>query len=292
MVWRELIVQPVPRGLVSSISRALFKIGAAGIQEDHTPGTAPPPRQPWDVGPPPPVAREVVLRAWFEDPDEPSIASQVLSAAAPNSSCSWHAVVEQDWSTSWQDSFQPIHISERLIIAPPWDNTPGTIRIEPGQGFGTGQHETTQGALRAIDQICQAQEIGSALDIGCGSGILALTTAHFGIRSRGIDVDTDAIQNARHNATLNQLDVLFDTTTIADLTEPADLTMANLFAEALVEMSSHLIRLSRHHLVLAGILADREHMVRDIFDAAMGCPQRQVDGEWICLHYTVPSLSA
>lgn len=278
MAWRELAIRA--RGDdVERLSGGLFGLGAAGVQEDWLPGEAPPARQPWDTGPPPPEPAGRLVRAWFEGADEEAVTRAVADLGYDGA---WSDVPDVDWEAESRAAFPPLPISPRLVVAAPWDAPPGALIVEPGQGFGTGQHPTTRQALRALDGL--ADGCATAIDVGCGSGVLALAAAKLGLRAVGIDVDEPSIADARRNAALNGLDVPFSTTPVEGLTEPADLVLANLFAEVLVEMAPHLDRLTRKHLVLAGILAEREGKVRAAFDH-LALEGRDQDGEWVSLVY-------
>ena len=280
MAWRECAVE-VRREHLKLASAALLQAGAAGLQEDFREGEAPPPRQPWDSGPDAPLPPIMVLKAWFEDADP----AAVEAAIAPwRIQAAWTEVPDTNWDTSWQAGFEPIVISERLVIAPPWNAPEGALIIEPGQGFGTGYHETTRAMLEVLDQL--ADDVQSVLDVGCGSGILALAATHLGCTARGIDIDDDAIRDAHLQAEANGMRVPFSTTPVHQC-DPADLVFANLFAEALIPMHEELIRCTGQWLALAGVLASKEDMVREAFDPALRMHQRMVDGEWVALLYQV-----
>lgn len=280
-MWRELQVV-VPRGLAESASAQLLAAGAAGVQEDYLPGEAPPPRQPWDTGAPPPQPKRLLLRAWWEDPDERALRGLAERLSVEGVAPAWVDVPDQDWDTAWQQHFETLTFGP-LVIAPPWEEVPGALIIEPGQGFGTGQHPTTRAALQAVVDL--KDQVRTVLDIGCGSGILALAAAHLGLEASGVDNDPVAVRDADAQAARNGLSVPFATTPVEDLREPADLVLANLFAEVLAELADPLIRLTGKHLVLAGILLDREHTVRAAFDPRMRLAHRVVDGEWVSLRY-------
>jgi ribosomal protein L11 methyltransferase len=281
-MWRELQLLGLPRGLIDHVSARLFALGTAGVQEDHLPGQAPPPRQPWDTGPPPPAPRRVVLRAWFEDPDEPALLDAL---AGVDAELSWADVPDTDWEQAFRDRFPPVHVTERLTLAPPWNAPPGALIIEPGQGFGTGHHPTTLQALRRFDALMLEAEHGvhSVLDIGCGSGVLALAAARMGCTAHGVDVEPEAVRDAARNALANDLQATFATTAVHDLSEPADLVFGNLHGELLVALAPDLQRLGRRHWIFAGILDDREAMVREAFPA-LRFVHRDVDGRWVALH--------
>ena len=283
MAWVELQIPRLPYELVELVTVRLVSLDAAGTQEDELPGKRQTPRQPWDVGPLPPPPSHILLRAWFEDPDPPRIKASLadLLPAELLARLHWELVPETDWQESWKIGFKQIHISDRLIVAPPWNAPAGALIIEPGQAFGTGAHPSTVAVLRAIDDL--ADQIDSLLDIGCGSGILALAGAKLGLRSRGIDIDEPSVAEAQHNARVNDLPASFSQTPIFDLTEGADLVACNLFAEAIAELAPELMRLTGQWLVLAGLLADREQLVTDAVDLPL--VQRDEDGPWVCLRY-------
>jgi len=286
MAWSELRVAPVPRGLKDVVANALFQLGAQGAQEDYLPGQAPPPRQPWDTGPLPPEPKSVVVKGWFEDEDRAAVEralAPVFKNTQPMPELTWSAVDETDWSTSWQAHFPALQVTERIRIVPPWEDPTGAIVIEPGQGFGTGQHPTTVGALRLMDPLLD--EATSLLDVGCGSGVLAIAAAKFGVPGRGVDIAPEAVDEALRNAERNGVSIHFDQTPVAKLDTPADLVVSNVFAEALAEMASDLVRLTGRWLVLAGVLADREHLVRDALDPHLDLDERTQDGEWVNLRY-------
>ncbi|TNE88587.1 MAG: methyltransferase domain-containing protein [Deltaproteobacteria bacterium] len=278
MAWQELQVR-VRAGNKGAAAGALHRAGASGVQEDYLPGEAPPPRQPWDTGPPPPDPAEFLLRAWFEDPEVAPIEAAVSPWAE---SLAWEAVPDVDWEESWKAGFEPLVVSERLVVAPPWDAPEGALIIEPGQGFGTGSHETTRGLLKVVDQL--ADQVDTVLDVGCGSGVLALAAAKLGCIASGIDVDADAVKDAVAHAERNGLDVPFSQAPVTECA-PADLCLANLYAEVLVDLHPELLRCTGRYLGLAGIMLTKEHMVRELYDPDLELLQRDVDGEWVALLY-------
>jgi ribosomal protein L11 methyltransferase len=285
MAWHELTVD-LPRGLVDRASGVLFSLGAAGLQEDWLPGEAPPPRQPWDRGPAAPLPALQRVRTWFEDPDRDAINARLV-AALPEARPAWSAVAEQDWEESWKQHFPVLEVSPRLVVAPPWEASPGALIVEPGQGFGTGHHPTTRAVLRAVDALAPGgardQGLTTALDVGCGSGILAIAAARLGLTAAGMDIDPVAVDDARRNAERNGVDVEFSTTPV-ERCAPADLVLGNLHAELAAHLAPGLLQVTRRWLVLAGILADREGLVREAF-VSLELVEREADGEWLCLWY-------
>jgi ribosomal protein L11 methyltransferase len=213
----------------------------------------------------------VLLRAWVEADDPPTDEAFRDGSFAEEP--------PHDWEAEFRSGFRAERVSERITVAPPWDAPPGAVIIEPGQGFGTGAHETTRAALRALDRWCVGCR--TVLDVGCGSGVLALAGARLGLRARGVDVEAAAVREARRAARVNGLRATFSTRPVASLVTPADLVVANLHAELIVALARPLRRLTRRRLILAGILADREALVTARF-ADWELLGRDVDGEWVC----------
>lgn len=280
--WVEMRLV-VPRERVEEVSAAVLELEAVGVQEDYLPGEAPPPRQPWDTGPAAPEPPRVLLKAWW--PDALADGARVAVARAVAgwrgiSAPEWGVVDDQDWAEAWKQGFTRIVISERLVVAPPWEAQDGDLVVEPGMAFGTGEHPTTRACLEAVDRL--ASPGGRCLDVGCGTGVLAILAAQRGMEARGIDIDADAVAASRENATRNGVQVAFDDTRLEHVEGSYDLVVANVFAEVLVQMAPDLSRLTAGRLVLAGILADRAPMVIDaLFD--MRLVSRRQDGEWVCL---------
>ncbi len=272
----------LPRPGVAPVSRALTALGATGLQEDLPDGVAPKYRQPWDTGPAPRPPRAVRLRAWFvERPTDAAIDAALTGWTARDPE--WGTQVEEDWNETWKANFQPVHISSRLVVAAPWHEVEGALIIEPGNAFGTGEHVTTRACLEAIDR--HATPGGTCLDVGCGSGILALAAAKLGMRAVGVDIDPDAVRAAREAATANALDARFSATPIAEVEGTYALVVANLFAEVLVALAPELRRVSASGVIaLAGILADRADLVRTAFTGRPVLRDDTAEG-WTALEY-------
>ena len=175
------------------------------------------------------------------------------------------------WATMWQDRFRPFRVGRTFLIAPPWDRKTErgrkTIVIEPARAFGTGHHPSTAGALRAIETITSdSQTARSALDVGTGSGLLAIALRILGAtRVVAIDIDADALENARDNADHNGASraIRFSAIPLHSLRGRFDLIVANILAGVLIEMAPELTcRLAPGgNLVLSGILASESRGV-------------------------------
>jgi len=116
-------------------------------------------------------------------------------------------VQEQDWSQTWKQHYRPIPIGKRLVVVPAWLESPDpgriAIRMDPGMAFGTGTHPTTQLCLELLEAYLP-EDAAAVIDVGCGSGILAVAALKLGVRAAlGVDIDPEAVQAAQANAELN-----------------------------------------------------------------------------------------
>ena len=289
--WTEVTVD-VPSGLTQTVQSTLFELGANGTEETYRPGEAPPPRQPWDTGPAAPKPRRRLIRGWFENVEPAYIESELdAKLRLQSSTYSIHVAPLQpiDWEENFRKQHPPIRISEQLVIAPPWCEIKGALTIEPGIGFGTGSHTTTRQVLQALEQ--RASEFKTVLDVGCGSGILALAAAHLGLKASGFDVQASAVERAKVHASLNNLDVYFGVDPIGEWTSPFDMVLANLHADLLVELSAHLIRLTDKVLITAGILQTKQDAVKRVFGPSFEHLEVNQDGEWVSMVFSHPKKS-
>lgn len=192
-------------------------------------------------------------------------------------------VAERDWLAEWKKNWKPVQVG-RFVIAPPWTEiaeAPGriVIRIEPGMAFGTGTHETTRLCLAAIEKHFAG---GSFLDVGTGTGILAIAAAKMfpDARVEGLDTDADAIEIARENAKANCVEnIEFRVGSIEETTASADLVCANLTADVILQILPALIGVTCGKLILSGIL---ETQIEEIV-SVLGEVEIIQDGEWIAI---------
>lgn len=198
-------------------------------------------------------------------------------------------VPDRDWLAEWKKDWQPVEVG-RLIIAPPWSEVKDApekivIRIEPGMAFGTGTHETTRLCLKAIERYFRG---GSFLDVGTGTGILAIAAAKMfsNARVEAVDTDAEAVEIARENARLNgvgdQID--FRAGSIDEQTQSADLVCANLTAPVIVDLLPVLLGASCGRLVLSGILDSQVELVQSrLLELGATGLELDQDGEWVAL---------
>ncbi|MFN2576601.1 MAG: 50S ribosomal protein L11 methyltransferase [Pyrinomonadaceae bacterium] len=208
-----------------------------------------------------------------------------------------------DWLAEWKKSWRPVQVG-RFIIAPPWIESaslasanqsiepPFIIRINPGMAFGTGTHETTRLCLKAIEKYFAG---GSFLDVGTGTGILAIAAAKMfqkadceggPPRITACDTDAEAITIAKDNAKFNEVAdrINFHVGTITNETSSADLVCANLTAPVIVALLPSLLGATCERLVLSGILDSQIEMVKSrLLELAVLDFEFDQDGEWVAL---------
>ena len=177
------------------------------------------------------------------------------------------AVADADWLAEWKKHWQPTAVG-KFIIAPPWSNIPTTdkivIRIEPNMAFGTGTHETTQLCLNAIGEDLRPGQ--SFLDVGTGTGILAIAAAKLSPLSiiTACDTDADAVKIARENAAANVVAdrIEFFEGSIAGETRTHAFVCANLTLDVITTLLPTLLEKAGEILLLSGVLAEQDDAVR------------------------------
>lgn len=178
------------------------------------------------------------------------------------------------WAEAWRAHFRPLPVGRRLLVCPPWDVPPDgadgariRVLIEPGRAFGTGSHATTRACLELLERDLAREPSARAVDVGTGSGILAIAAARLGVRAvTALDVDPDAVAAARANAARNGVGDRVRVE-LARLEEwpgpPAGLVLANLLGRALVSLAPVLARCvaAPGRLIAGGLLVHETPMV-------------------------------
>ncbi len=183
---------------------------------------------------------------------------------------------DQDWGENWKKHFKPRALTDGLLVAPPWEEAapaPGqkVIIIDPGQAFGTGQHESTLLCLRRLERQAKRDLLpGRLLDVGSGTGILALAFLLLGGQAAlGLDIDPLAVEAAQHNAGLNGLEQRFSASLepLEKLEGRWPLITANLTAPDLAALAPELARHLEKggQLIASGILLKQVDQVRQAF---------------------------
>ncbi len=209
-------------------------------------------------------------------------------------------LVEDDWANRWKVHFKPLRVGKRFLICPTWDRSGSevgdrVILLDPGMAFGTGHHETTRLCLEWMEDRTETLDSGnmSLLDLGTGSGILAMAGAMLGFgRVVAVDNDEEAVEVARANLLVNGLEekVALSVGSSGELGERFDVVVANIQANPLIEMAHALSRRIQPEgiLVLSGILIEQEPGVRSAYEeAGLVFAERRTAGEWCLLVFQI-----
>ena len=211
-------------------------------------------------------------------------------------------VHEEDWAEAWKSYFPVLRVGRRLVIRPTWRRhrrRPGDVvlALDPGMAFGTGLHPTTRLCLTALESIADHGRVGGAriLDVGCGSGILAIAAVKLGASDAlGVDTDPIAVESTVANARRNRLAwrVRARAASLPSGEPPYDVVLANLIAGVLVPLAGALRDELRPGgtLVASGIFIDRETEVRSAFEAGgLRVGRRSAEGDWVALTAVRPA---
>ncbi len=204
-------------------------------------------------------------------------------------------VNEEDWANAWKAYYKPLHIGQRIVIVPAWekyDAQPGEIivRMDPGMAFGTGSHETTRLVIGLLEKY--TPQGGRVLDVGTGSGILAICASKLGAGScNAYDIDPMAVRVANENVKDSGLDNIVcgvsDLLRQVDRTEGAyDLITANIVADIIIRMTPDVGELMHENTVLlvSGIITERSQDVVDALQThGFSIVERVEDNGWCAM---------
>jgi ribosomal protein L11 methyltransferase len=246
---------------------------------------------------------------YFVDPVSAARARERIRNASGLACGKVEEEADQDWDAAWKASFQGVSVPPDWEILPPWRENPTDrkskiIRINPGAGFGTGTHETTQLCLQAVAFALRGAAPGTrVLDFGSGSGILSIAAARLGADVDGVEIDPLAIDNATENLELNSVvdspdgmltgKVRFVQTLdeLGDARKKYPIVIANILRPVLIEFSGKLVdRLERPgKIVLSGLIATDLPEVITRYSELLGGSRPQVfeRGEWRALVFEV-----
>jgi ribosomal protein L11 methyltransferase len=251
----------------------LYEAGTLGIQVDV-------------VGP------DAVLLAYFARGGATAESLLVALDSLPVARIENTVVPDVDWAARFRESFRAFDAGSFRIV-PAWaaDEPIGNRRrlvVDPGQAFGTGTHESTRLSLAALEEICATRLPRRVLDVGTGSGILAIAARLLGaVTAVGIEIDGDALPAARDHAQLNGVTVHLVRGDGARCARAGafDAVLANIAAPLLIARAAEIAAACGPggHLVLSGILREQAEGVRDAYASfADSCDVRH-DGEWASL---------
>ncbi|HIE94482.1 MAG TPA: methyltransferase domain-containing protein [Acidobacteria bacterium] len=232
------------------------------------------------------------LRVFFSSaPDRDAAQVAVATACGPAVRTSTRSVADDGWAARSQADLRAIRVG-RVIVAPPWDLATTmaagaddvVVQIRPALGFGSGHHPTTRLALLGLQQVQLAGR--DVLDLGTGSGVLAVAAVKLGARAAvGIDRDTDALGSAEESLVLNGVadQVELRSGSLADTRDTAPIVVANLTGATLTAQCQAISALSRPdgYLILSGILDTEARAVAAAYEPGGPCIWRAAEDEWV-----------
>jgi ribosomal protein L11 methyltransferase len=226
------------------------------------------------------VGADVIEYAVYGPPGELPALPDLRAAAGGALVSVTTSEIADDWADRWREFYQPL-VLDGLTVRPPWEprgSTPLDVVIDPGQAFGTGAHATTRLCLELM--LSLGAPDGSLVDLGCGSGVLAIVGARLGYSPvTALDNDPAAIEATLVNAAVNEVSLdarRFDLRT--DPVPAADVIVANLLAPLLAGLP----RLDTRRVIASGILAGEADRVAAAFDGFRE-RERLAAGEWVAL---------
>ena len=264
----------VPAADEDATVAALWEAGTSGL-EIRTPGGG-----------------VVELIAYFPA----DVAPEVVAAALPDLFVDAVEVPDVDWVARFREGFQAFDAG-RFRIVPAWDPLPAdrahALVVDPGRAFGTGTHETTRLCLDSIEALAARRPLGRTLDLGAGTGLLAIAAWRLGASPVvATDIDPEATASSALHARLNEapLRVVRADGGRGLRALAFDLVLANLMALFLVDRASEVRALVAPGgaLVLSGLLVGDVSEVRAVYDPLLGVPLERTLGEWAALVYEVP----
>lgn len=223
------------------------------------------------------------------------VALSRLSSHADKTRLNWKVVKAQNWHNSWKRFIKPRRVGKSFWVTPPWLEPPKfrrrrVITIEPGMAFGTGTHATTRGCLEFLEVAADRlrDDKFAALDVGTGSGILAIALDKLGAREVwAIDNDPVALEVARENLIVNHAAEKVHLTgkNLSAIRKTFSLVVANLTAESILELAEDLERkvARKGFLILSGILQKKVSAVTRRFAARFRTVKRKRAREWAIL---------
>lgn len=231
------------------------------------------------------------IEIYFEESPSPAFFEEVRSRH-PEIEFAIEKKENEDWMEGWKKHFKAFELVNGYWVVPSWLKAPSeakrVLSIDPGMAFGTGTHETTSMMAEGLFWVNTEKSGESLLDVGTGTGILAILGSYLGYgKVVATDTDVEAQRVSKENFELNKVQVQIGREQVGDLRDSFDVVLANIIEGVLVLIREELFaRVAPHgHLLLSGILKDNE----DEFKKEFSLPQnfrwihRLEKGEWLCL---------
>lgn len=285
MEWLEISVTSDNEG-AEAVAEVLSRYAYRGVVIEAGPDG-------WNAGP-------VIVRAYLPADDrlrankrriEEALChlDRIRSVSVP----SFRPVAEEDWVEAWKERLNVLRIGRHVVIRPSWRDyvpEPGdiVIQLDPGMAFGTGLHPTTQMCLVALEELMRPE--AAVLDLGTGSGILAIAAAKLGAgHVLAVDRDPVAVKTARGNLVTNGVQGVVSVMegSLQDVSRSYDLVVVNILAKVIVEMMGEGLATRLRpggRLITAGIIADQtSEVVAALERGGLTAIERQQREDWVCL---------
>ena len=241
---------------------------------------------------------ESIIHVFIEEGNNPaeavSFIAERLNAEKITHRIETDGVNSDDWQDKWKAFFKPQAIGERLFVRPIWiddyeSGNRAVLNIEPGAAFGTGTHETTRLCLETLDKIIKDGD--TVLDIGCGSGILAIASMLLGAKEGfGVDIDPLAVKTAKENGLMNNLkepELTFVCGDLADkVAKKYDVVVANIVADIIILFSTQVRAFMKPgaKFIASGIIDTRaDEVCLALQNAGLVLKERIEENGWVCL---------
>ncbi|RJS17448.1 50S ribosomal protein L11 methyltransferase [Corallococcus sp. H22C18031201] len=235
-----------------------------------------------------PAPGEALIVAYFEDRETAEAAQASIAESFPHARHGLEEQPQQDWSEQWKSLIKSVQVG-RLWVGPPWeaDKAPQDkvrIVIEPKMAFGTGDHPTTSLCLAAVDTFMATHPGATVLDVGTGTGVLAIAAKKLGAGATvGTDNDPTSVELAQENCVDNGTpDIDVSGRELTQVSGTFDLVLANILANTLIELAPLIVAKAHGRLILAGVLAHQRQDVEDAY-RKLGCTvlEGAQQGEWV-----------
>lgn len=303
--WLELSVEVEPEA-VESVSELFARIGYNGgvvVEQALVPPEGEYPDWSTLMQPEIDPTRPVSVRTYLPNDDEAPDKKRQLEQAL------WHLGQlrqvgtlsvqereEEDWANAWKAYYSIQRMGERVVIKPSWlEYTPRegdvVLDLDPGMAFGTGLHPTTRLCLVALEEYVRPNM--NVLDLGTGSGILAIAAAKLGgpgIRITALDTDNIAVEATRQNVERNHLSSQINagqgSASAAQVNAPYDLIVANILAGVIIDLAKSFAELLEPGSVLisSGIFIERgDSVIEALNKAGLPVQEKKQEGDWLCL---------
>ncbi|MEJ6951131.1 50S ribosomal protein L11 methyltransferase [Natronospora cellulosivora (SeqCode)] len=285
MNWKEVVLK-VNQEAVEAIANILNELGAGGVVID-TEGN-----------------KEILKAYYYNDADFPLLMDKLKNKVnklyeydlLKEASFTINETRHEDWANNWHDYFKAIKIGEKFIISPSWEKNVESdrmlIEIDPGMAFGVGSHETTQMCIQFLEEYIQDSkyDIRNMLDIGTGTGILAIAAAYLGLNEiLGIDIDPAAVNAAKENIKINAVEnkiIIKKGDLSQDITGVYSIITANLLPNLIIELLPSIPALMDNNsiLILSGIIREKKDIILEKMKSLnLTAIDEKVMNDWLSL---------